>query len=57
MKTFMIFDMQTDEYIGEVLAFSVTDAEITASKKFDILSGELYAISIYEFQNTGRRTL
>ena len=49
MKTFMIFDMQTDEYIGEVLAFSVADAEITASKKFDIPSGELYAISIYEF--------
>ena len=49
MKWYYIFDMQTDECLGEILAFSVADAELEASKKFDKYSNELYALSVTDF--------
>lgn len=45
MKTYNIYNMQTDELIGEVNASNVIKAEIIASEKFDMYSNELYALS------------
>ena len=45
MKTYNIYDIQTDELIGEVEANDVVSAEIKASEKFDRYSDEIYAFS------------
>ncbi|MCM1200254.1 MAG: hypothetical protein NC548_31230 [Lachnospiraceae bacterium] len=45
MKTYYIYNNQTDEFLGEVMAVSIIDAEIKASAKFDVYSDELYAFS------------
>ena len=45
MKTYNIYDMQTDELIGEVKASSIVDAEIKASTIFDRYSNEIYALT------------
>lgn len=45
-KTYCIYDQQTDEYIGDVLAISVEDAEfIAAGTFFDHNSNDMYALS------------
>ena len=45
MKTYTIYNMNTDEVIGEVKANNVVNAEIKASEKFDIASDEIYALT------------
>lgn len=45
MKIYYIYNNQTDEFIGEIKAFNITDAEIRASAKFDKYSDEIYAFS------------
>lgn len=45
MKKYNIYDMQTDEKIGEVEARTVTEAEIIASEKFNRYSNEIYALT------------
>ena len=45
MKTYNIYDMQTDELIGQVKAANVDKAEIIASEKFDRYSNEIYALT------------
>ena len=44
-KLYEIYDMQTDEYIGWVIAKNVVQAEIIASAKYDRDSDEIYAVS------------
>lgn len=45
MKKYVVFDIQTDEVIGEVEANDVVTAEIIASREFDRYSDEIYAFS------------
>lgn len=45
MKEYTIYNMYTDEVIGEVKANSITDAEIKASEKYDISSADIYALT------------
>lgn len=45
MKTYNIYDMQTNELIGQVEATNVDRAEIIASEKFDRYSDEIYALT------------
>jgi len=45
MKTYDIYDMQTDDYIGMVEASSVIEAEIIASETFNKASDQLYALT------------
>ena len=45
MKTFYIYDMQTDEQIYEVQAFSVVEAEIKACVELNRGSNDLYALT------------
>lgn len=45
MKTYNIYDMQTNELIGEVKAASIIDAEIKASAIFARYSNEIYALT------------
>lgn len=45
MKEYNIYDMQTDELIGEITATSIIQAEIKASEKFDRYTDEIYALS------------
>lgn len=49
MKKYYIYDMQTDEKIGEVMAMSVTLAEIKFIKENVIYGGnDVYALSVDE---------
>lgn len=45
MKIYVVFDIQTDEVIGEVEATNVVSAEIKASEVFNRYSDEIYAFS------------
>ena len=45
MKTYYIYDMQTNEKIYEVRAWSVVDAELRAIKALNKGSEDLYALS------------
>ena len=45
MKTYYIYDTQTDKKIYEVRAWSIVDAEIRAIKALNKRSGDLYALS------------
>lgn len=44
-KTYNIYNMQTDELIGQIEATNVISAEIKASEKYDIESEQLYALT------------
>lgn len=44
-KTYNIYNMQTDEFIGQIEATNVISAEIKASEKYDIESDQLYALT------------
>ena len=44
-KLYEIYDKQTDEYIGWVIAKNVIQAEIIASEKYDRPSDEIYVLS------------
>lgn len=37
MKTYKIYNIDTDEYLGEVRAFSVIEAELTAIKELKLM--------------------
>lgn len=45
MKTFYIYDMQTDNLIGTVEAANVISAERKACEKYNTGSDEIYALS------------
>lgn len=45
MRTYDIYDMQTDDYIGMIEANSIIDAEIKASEIFNRASDEIYALT------------
>ncbi len=45
MRTYYIYDYQTDEFLGEVKADSIIQAEIKASGIFNIDSEQLYAFT------------
>lgn len=45
MTTYNIYDMQTDELIGEVEAYNINQAEIIACNKFNKGSLEIYALT------------
>lgn len=45
MKTYNIYDMQTDELIGEVKAYNVDSAELKAVEIFNKGSLEIYALT------------
>lgn len=45
MKTYYIYDFQTDEFICEVRAWSIVDAEIRACKELNKGSDDVYAFS------------
>ena len=45
MKTYNIYDMQTDELIGEVKAYNVDQAEYIACGKYNVGSLEIYALT------------
>lgn len=50
VKTYYIYNQQNDEFIGEVLAMSIADAEyIAAGTFFDYGSNEMYALSADSF--------
>ena len=46
MKTYYIYDMQTDELIGEIEAGSVAEAERKACKKYNKGALDIYALTI-----------
>ncbi|MBP5710035.1 MAG: hypothetical protein J6W84_03555 [Bacteroidales bacterium] len=49
-KTYYIFDQQTDDFIGEVLAISIADAEYIACGTFlDHGAFDMYALSADSF--------
>lgn len=45
MKTYYIYNFQTDEFICEVRAWSIVDAEIRACKQLNIGSDDVYAFT------------
>lgn len=45
MKTYYVYDTNTDEYIGYIKATSVVDAEIKASAMYNRGSDEIYALT------------
>ena len=45
MKTYYIYDMQTNEEIGKIRAFSVVDAEVKYCVQFNKGSDDIYALS------------
>ena len=45
MKTYYVYDTQTDEFLCEVRAWSVVDAEIRACKLLNKGSDEVYAFT------------
>lgn len=45
MREYNIYNMQTDEVIGTVKAYSVIDAELKAVALYNMGSNELYALS------------
>lgn len=45
MKTYIIYDYQTDEIIGEIEAMDILDAERKACKMFNKYSNEIYALT------------
>lgn len=49
MQTYYIFDEQTEEFVGEVLATSILDAELTAAELFESTSNQMYALSAASF--------
>ena len=50
VKTYYIYDQQTDDFVGEVLATSIADAEyIAAGTFFDHRSIDMYALSADSF--------
>ena len=51
MKEYKIFYEQTDEYIGEIMAIDVLDAELRASRIFNTGSDEIYALSKEIFES------
>ena len=45
MKTYYVYDTQTDEFLCEVRAWSVVDAEIRACKQLNKGSDDIYAFT------------
>lgn len=46
MKTrFYIYDMQTDEYLGSIIADCIINAELKFSRENDLYSDSIYALS------------
>lgn len=45
MKTYYIYDFQTDKLIHELRAYDIVDAEIKACIELKRGSGEIYALS------------
>jgi hypothetical protein len=45
MKTYYVYDTQTDEFLCEVRAWSVVDAEIRACKQLNKGSDDVYAFT------------
>lgn len=45
MKNYTIYNMNTDEEIGEVKANSIVDAELKACAKYNVGSLEIYALT------------
>lgn len=45
MKTYTIYDIQTDEIIGIIKAKNIIDAEVKASEIFNMASDQLYALT------------
>lgn len=45
MKYYDIYDMQTDEKIGQEFAWDIIDAEVKACKHLNKGSDELYALT------------
>lgn len=45
MKTYYVYDTQTDKFLCEVRAWSVVDAEIRACEKLNKSSDDVYAFS------------
>lgn len=45
MKTYYIYNQYTDEYIGELKASSILDAEIKTWEIFGIGTDDVYALS------------
>lgn len=45
MKTYYIYDMQTNKEIGEIRAFSIVDAEVKYCVQFNKGSEDIYALS------------
>ena len=45
MKTYYIYDMQTNEEIGQMRAFSIVDAEVKYCVQFNKGSDDIYALS------------
>ena len=45
MKTYYIYNQYTDEYIGELKANSILDAEIKTWETFGIGTDDVYALS------------
>lgn len=45
MKTYIIYDFQTDEELCEILAWSIVDAEVRACIELNKGSNDIYALS------------
>lgn len=45
MKTYYIYDFQTDEFLCEIEAFSIVDAEVKACTQLNKGSEDIYAFT------------
>lgn len=45
MRTYYIYNQYTDEYIGEIKAKNILDAELSAWKVFGVGGEDVYALS------------
>ena len=45
MKTYYIYNMGTDKYLGSIKAVSIVNAEIKFSAEHDLTSDSVYALS------------